>query len=66
MTTTLAHEPVPGFTNFLAEIARVPLLTAVEERELARRVSEGRPGLAVRVWARLTLGRATRPEPRAV
>jgi RNA polymerase primary sigma factor len=41
MTTTLAREPVPGFAHFLAEIARVPLLTAVEERELARRVLRG-------------------------
>jgi RNA polymerase primary sigma factor len=41
MTTTLAHEPAPGFAHFLAEIARVPLLTAAEERELARRVERG-------------------------
>jgi RNA polymerase primary sigma factor len=32
---------VPGFGRFLAEIARVPLLTAAEERALARRVERG-------------------------
>jgi hypothetical protein len=42
------------------------LLREARNRELARRLSEGRPGLAVRLWARLAWGRATRPEPRAV
>ncbi len=41
MPTTLAGEAVPGFAHFLAEIARVPLLNAAEERELARRVERG-------------------------
>jgi RNA polymerase primary sigma factor len=41
MPTTVAHEAVPGFAHFLAEIARVPLLNAAEERELARRVQRG-------------------------
>jgi RNA polymerase primary sigma factor len=41
MPTTLAREATPGFAHFLAEIARVPLLSAAEERELARRVERG-------------------------
>jgi RNA polymerase primary sigma factor len=41
MQNTLARETVPGFAHFLAEITRVPLLTAAEERELARRVERG-------------------------
>ncbi len=41
MPTTVAREAVPGFAHFLAEIARVPLLSAAEERELARRVERG-------------------------
>ena len=41
MSAPAAHEAVPGFAHFLAEIARVPLLTAAEERELASRVERG-------------------------
>src|SRR5688572_23249723 len=41
MPTSLAHETVPGFARFLTEITRVPLLTAAEERELARRFERG-------------------------
>ncbi len=41
MHTALARETLPGFSRFLGEIARVPLLTAAEERELARRVERG-------------------------
>jgi len=41
MPTTLARDAVPGFGHFLAEIARLPLLRAAEEREVARRVERG-------------------------
>ena len=41
MPTALAHDAVPGFAHFLAEIARVPLLTAADEQALARRVERG-------------------------
>jgi RNA polymerase primary sigma factor len=41
MPTSLARETVPGFAHFLAEITRVPLLSAAEERELARRFERG-------------------------
>ena len=41
MSTTVARETVPGFAHFLAEISRVPLLTAAEERALSRRVERG-------------------------
>src|SRR5918992_29722 len=41
MSTATARETVPGFAHFLAEIARVPLLTAAEERALALRVERG-------------------------
>jgi RNA polymerase primary sigma factor len=41
MSTAVAREAVPGFAHFLAEIARRPLLTAAEERELASRVERG-------------------------
>ena len=34
-------DTVPGFAHFLAEIARVPLLSAAEELRLARRVERG-------------------------
>jgi RNA polymerase primary sigma factor len=41
MPTTISRDAVPGFAHFLAEIARVPLLSAAEESELARRVERG-------------------------
>lgn len=41
MPTALSRDAVPGFAHFLAEIARVPLLTASEEQRLARRVERG-------------------------
>ena len=41
MSTTVARETVPGFAHYLAEISRVPLLTAAEERALSRRVERG-------------------------
>ena len=41
MPITIARDAVPGFAHFLAEIGRVPLLSAAEEQQLARRVERG-------------------------
>jgi RNA polymerase primary sigma factor len=41
MPSSPSREAGPGFAHFLVEIARVPLLSAAEERELARRIERG-------------------------